>query len=98
MVEELSFHRTHCLKCPPQGDLPDPGIEPVSLRSPVLAGGLFTTSTTWEAHFKCPKAKGPGQSDAALFSSRGGALGWSQLLSSLSSPPWQDLEGMTAEI
>jgi len=28
------------------GDLPDPGIEPVSLASPALAGGFFTTSTT----------------------------------------------------
>ena len=27
-------------------DLPDPGIEPVSL---ALAGGFFTTSATWEA-------------------------------------------------
>ena len=32
---------------PPSGDLPDPGIEPVSLTSPVLAGGFFTASTTW---------------------------------------------------
>ena len=29
--------------CPPPGDLPDPGIEPMSLRSPALAGGFFTT-------------------------------------------------------
>ena len=28
------------------GDLSDPGIE---LDSPALAGGLFTTSATWEA-------------------------------------------------
>ena len=35
------------LPCPPLEDLPNPGIEPVSLTSPVLAGGLFTTSTTW---------------------------------------------------
>ena len=34
---------------PPPGDLPNPGIEPVSLMSPAVAGGLFTTSTTWEA-------------------------------------------------
>ena len=34
--------------CPPPGDLPNPGIKPVSLRSPALAGGFFTTSTTWE--------------------------------------------------
>ena len=36
------------LPCPPPGDLPDPGIEPESLESPVLAGGFFTTSTTWK--------------------------------------------------
>ena len=32
-----------------QGDLPDPGIRPVSLRSPALAGTFFTTIATWEA-------------------------------------------------
>ena len=37
------------LPYPPPGDLPNPGIEPVSLMSLALAGGLFTTSTTWEA-------------------------------------------------
>ena len=36
------------LQCPPPGDLPDPGIEPESLMSAALAGGFFTTSTTWE--------------------------------------------------
>ena len=40
------------LPCPPPGDLPNPGIEPTSLVSPALAGGLFTTSATWEAHAK----------------------------------------------
>ena len=34
---------------PPPGDLPDLGIEPVSFTPPALAGGFFTTSTTWEA-------------------------------------------------
>ena len=29
---------------PSPGDLPDPGIKPMSLASPALAGGLFTTS------------------------------------------------------
>ena len=29
--------------------LPDPGIEPMSLMYPVLAGGFFITSTTWKA-------------------------------------------------
>ena len=35
---------------PSPEDLPDPGIEPVSLMSPALAGSFFTVSTTWEAH------------------------------------------------
>ena len=35
--------------CPPPRDHPDPGIEPVSLTSPALAGGFFTTSATWES-------------------------------------------------
>ena len=36
------------LPCPSPGDLPNAGIEPVSLMSPALPGGFFTTSTTWE--------------------------------------------------
>ena len=36
------------LPCPPSGDLPNPGIELTSLMSPALAGGFFTTGTTWE--------------------------------------------------
>ena len=31
------------LPFPPPGDLPNPGIEPVSLASPALEGGFFTT-------------------------------------------------------
>ena len=34
---------------PPPGDLPDPGIKPVSLTYPALAGRFFTTRATWEA-------------------------------------------------
>ena len=37
------------LLCPPPGDPPDPGMEPVSLMSPALAGGFSTTNATWEA-------------------------------------------------
>ena len=37
------------LLCPPLGDLPNPETEPVSLCLLHLAGGFFTTSTTWEA-------------------------------------------------
>ena len=31
------------------GYLPNPGIKPTSLMSPALAGGVFTSSTTWGA-------------------------------------------------
>ena len=37
--------------CPPPGDLPDSGIEPTSLTSPVLASKFFMTGTTWEARY-----------------------------------------------
>ena len=37
------------LPCPPSGDLPHPGLEPESPKSPALAGRFFTTSATWEA-------------------------------------------------
>ena len=37
------------LPVPTPGDLPDPGIEPMSLASLALVGGYFTTSATWEA-------------------------------------------------
>ena len=39
------------LQRPPSEDLPDPGIEPMSLESSALAGGFFTTSATWEAAY-----------------------------------------------
>ena len=41
------------LPCPPPGYIPDPGIEPLSQASPVLAGRFFTASTTWEAQQPC---------------------------------------------
>ena len=34
--------------CSPPGHLPDPRIEPASLKSPVLSDGFFTTCTTVE--------------------------------------------------
>ena len=48
----MGFSKEDCwsgLLCLPPGDLPDPGIEPVSLIPPALVGGFFTTSATWEA-------------------------------------------------
>ena len=38
------------LSCPSPGDLPDAGIEPMSLTAPTLTGRFFTTGATWEAH------------------------------------------------
>ena len=34
---------------PSPGDLPNPGIKPMSLSSPALAGKFYTTSITWGA-------------------------------------------------
>ena len=39
------------LPCPPAGDLPDLGIEPLSLVSPATADGFFTTSTTYTVKY-----------------------------------------------
>ena len=41
------------LPCPFPGDFPEPGIEPMYLTSPALAGRFFTTSATWEAPILC---------------------------------------------
>ena len=37
---------------PSPGELPNPGIKPMSLMCPALAGGFFTTKATWEAPYK----------------------------------------------
>ena len=42
------------LPCPRPGDLPDPGIKPMSLTSPALAGGFFTIRATWGTPLYCP--------------------------------------------
>ena len=46
----MGFSKQKYWSGPPPGDLPDPGIKPVSL---ALAGGFFffflTSSVTWEA-------------------------------------------------
>ena len=58
------------LPCPPPGDLPDPGIKPISLLSPALTGRFFTTALPgkwsgfqhmklpgiYSAHSTCPDA------------------------------------------
>ena len=48
----MMFSTQECwsgLPCLLPGDRLDPGIEPVSLMSPALAGGFFTTSAAREA-------------------------------------------------
>ena len=50
----MGFSRQECwsgLLFPPPADLLNLGIEPASLMSPALAGGVFTASATWEANF-----------------------------------------------
>ena len=37
------------LPLPTLGDLPNPGIKPMSPEFPALAGRFFTTNATWEA-------------------------------------------------
>ena len=39
------------LPCSPPGDLPDPGIKPMSLMSPELADRFFITSANWDLAF-----------------------------------------------
>ena len=59
-----SRKKTEWLPHSPPGDLPDPGIEPASLMSPVLATYLlFSTSATWGA-------PGAGQSQELRFCSQ----------------------------
>ena len=47
------------LPCSSPGNLLDLGIEPMSLMSPVLAGGFFTTNTTQEAPYSNKNNKKP---------------------------------------
>ena len=55
------------LPCPPPGDLPDSWIEPMSLTSPALAGGL---------PFVAQLVKNP----PAMWETRIRSLGWEDLL------------------
>ena len=53
---------------PPPGDLPYPWIKFVSLRSPALAGGIFTTSATWEFYIlDCKSSVRPRKSLLPFF-------------------------------
>ena len=51
------------LPFPSPRDLLNPGSEPTSLMSPALAGGFFTTSTTWEVENLIPRNSMENQMD-----------------------------------
>ena len=75
------------LPFPPPGHLPDPGIEPACLMSPVLAGGFFTTGATFigaETAWCWPWERPPGAAmvEASLLS--GTAVGSGPVLCLLS--------------
>ena len=70
------------LPFPPPGDLPNPGIKPSSPVSPVLAGGFFTTSATWEAPLQVhPWANRSGSEESwELLKSWASRLSWRAIL------------------
>ena len=73
------------LPFPFPGDLPDPGIKPGSHASPLLAGGFFIISTTWEAQvfsYLPPNKEKQRQADVLSMPLRG-KVGISRYLSSL---------------
>ena len=48
-VHPMGFSNQHYWSgwpCPPPGDPPNPGMEPMLLMSPTLVGGFFTTGAT----------------------------------------------------
>ena len=47
--EILQAIKLEWIAMPSSRDVPNPGVKPMSLTSPALAGRFFTTSTTWEA-------------------------------------------------
>ena len=59
------------LPCPPPGDLPDPGTEPLSQASSALADGFFTTSATRETPTSITEASASLNSMTWSIASRG---------------------------
>ena len=64
------------LPSPPPGELPDPGIIPVSPMSPALAGRFFTTSATW---ILCTGQQTRHRSKEQTFGLSGRRRGWNDL-------------------
>ena len=53
-----------------QGNLPDPGSEPVTPVSPALAGRFFTTSATWETQESYCWIRAPPRAEPVILSER----------------------------
>ena len=63
------------LPFPTPEDLPNPGIEPVCLVSPALAGRFFTTVATWEVLCELPKLIESMEPDSRMVDARGWGRG-----------------------
>ena len=64
------------LPWPPSGGLPNSGIEPTFLTSPMLASGFFTTNTTWKAPpYRHTSHRFPGGSAGKQSACNAGDLG-----------------------
>ena len=75
------------LPFPSPGDLPDPGIELTSLKSPVLACRFFTTDTTWEAFIASVRATFPTVEVENFLGKKSHTNGWVRVLGT--GPPLQ---------
>ena len=62
------------LSCPPTGDLPDPGTEPISLLSPASVAGFFTTSANLASQVKKLPANAGDVRDTGSISGSGRSL------------------------
>ena len=72
--------------CPPPGDLPDPGIEPTFLESPVLADRLFTTRAIWEVQEWWQTVRFPCRWETHISQVTADLFGASALV--IAAPPW----------
>ena len=74
------------LTFPPPGDLPDPGIEPTFLESPVLADRLFTTRAIWEVQEWWQTVRFPCRWETHISQVTADLFGASALV--IAAPPW----------
>ena len=82
---------------PSPGDLPNPGIKPMSLVSPALAGGFFTTRATWEAPYKVNIWNVVASNDNHLFDTWVHGFGLAQRSFCLSLPTYSGIHGLASK-